>query len=118
MRAHEFLREAKKSGFHDDHLDAMHNISKMPAKNSDGYGMYRFGITMAGSPDDHASHKDGAIGETPMLMAYSKGEEDIIKHSAKIHGVGAPKATGKSREAADVHHTSPVAKRKRNRYGV
>ena len=118
MRAREFVIEAAKNSIHDDHLSAMHNISRIPAKNSDGYGMYRFGMTMAGSPGDHASHHEGAIGETPMLMAYSKGDEDIIKHSAKIHGVGAPRATGRSSEAADVHRTSPVPKRKTNRYGV
>ena len=118
MRAREFVSEAAKNTIYDDHLDAMHNISRIPAKNSDGYGMYRFGITMAGSPGDHASHPDGAIGETPMLMAYSKGEEEIIKHSAKRHGAAAPKVTGKSVESGDVHKNSPVPKRKTNRYGV
>lgn len=118
MRAREFVSESLKNEIHDDHLDAMHNISTIPTKNSDGYGMYRFGITMAGSPADHASPPEGAIGETPMLMAYSKGEEEIIKHSSKKHGAAAPKITGKSAEAADVHHTSPVPKRKTNRYGV
>ena len=87
--------------------------------NNDPYHAYRFGLALAGSPDNHVE-KEGPVGGNFVTISYSDGDEKILKSAAKKMGFSS-KSMGSSRnsiELDDVHKSSPVAKIKRNKYGV
>ena len=83
------------------------------------YGMYRFGIAMAGAPDKPIA-KEGPAKDVPAVWMYSKGEEDIVNQAQKNQGIKGKTIVGKgpSQELKTVNKTSPVAKPKPNKYGV
>lgn len=86
--------------------------------NNDPYRAYRFGITMAGAPDPQQS-TSGPIGGNFVTSSYTNGEDEILNSAAKQMGVSRSSiASKKSVELDDIHKVSPVAKLKRNRYGV
>jgi len=83
------------------------------------YGMYRFGIAMAGAPDK-SINKAGPAKDTPAVWLYSKGEEEIVNKAEKNQGIKGKNVItkGHSEELKDINKLSPVAKIKRNQYGV
>jgi hypothetical protein len=117
MRAKEFIPEAKNFGGMSDHaVNAFSNGKHYPQMDNN-YELYRFGISMAGSPDNQAP-KEGT-GEIPVIFAYTSGEEEIIAATEKAHGMKGKRIGPEgSREVKDTHNVSPVAKPKRNKYGV
>jgi hypothetical protein len=120
MRAREFIfNEAKHGKFDQSYTDSMTHVYKFPQMGNT-YEIYRFGVSLAGSPEPHPDYvTHGAVGEVPWIVAYTDGEEEIIKHSLKLHGASSkPINKNKSKEHASVHTASPVATKKKNRYGV
>jgi hypothetical protein len=103
---------------------AMKNASTLPALNmstGSAYMNYRMGIALAGAPDYPTKMEaDNWIGGDPLLSTYTEEEFDMIKKAAKQVGAGTIQNwSGKrSEEVADVNKTSPVAKPKKNKYGV
>jgi hypothetical protein len=83
------------------------------------YGMYRFGIAMAGSPDK-STPKEGPAKDVPAVWMYTDAEKEIVGRAAKNQGIKGKTivAQGPSAELKSVNKTSPVAKPKRNKYGV
>jgi hypothetical protein len=83
------------------------------------YGMYRLGIAMAGAPDK-SINKAGPAKDNPTVWLYSKGEEDILKQAEKNQGVKGKSIikSGPSEELKTTNTVSPVAKIKRNQYGI
>jgi len=83
------------------------------------YGMYRFGIAMAGAPDKPVA-KEGPAKDVPAVWMYSKGEEDIVNQAQKNQGIKGKTIVGKgpSQELKSVNKQSIVAKPKPNKYGV
>jgi len=83
------------------------------------YGMYRFGIAMAGEPEKSAP-KEGPAKDNPTVWMYTAAEEDIVNKAAKNQGIQGKTIVGKgpSSELKTINTTSPVAKPKRNKYGV
>lgn len=83
------------------------------------YGMYRFGIAMAGEPD-HSSPKEGPAKDVPAVWMYTKAEQEIVDKAAKNQGIKGRTLVGKgpSAELKSVNKVSPVAQVKRNKYGV
>jgi len=83
------------------------------------YGMYRFGVAMAGSPDK-PTPQEGPAKDVPAVWMYSKGEEEIVNRAAKNKGISGKTivAKGPSEELKSTNTTSPVAKPKHNKYGV
>jgi len=83
------------------------------------YGMYRFGIAMAGEPE-HSAPKEGPAKDMPTVWMYTDAESDIVDRAAKNQGIkGTTIVTkGPSSELKQINTTSPVAKPKRNKYGV
>jgi hypothetical protein len=83
------------------------------------YGMYRFGIAMAGAPDK-SINKAGPAKDTPAVWLYSKGEEEIVNKAEKNQGIKGKNVItkGHSEELKNINKLSPVAKIKRNQYGV
>jgi len=114
---HSLIREGKlRQGVR----DAVPGLNAWPALNNNNnpYNAYRFGIAMAGAPD-FKTDKKGPNGGDFMTMSYTSGDDEILNSAAKQMGVKSSAiAAKKSKETDDVHKVSPVANKKRNRYGI
>jgi hypothetical protein len=87
--------------------------------NSSIYNMYRYGIALAGSPDPATMDQDGPAKSKMVTIAYSEGDADIINKTNIRMGVkGRAISDKRSHESSTVDTASPVAKPKRNKYGV
>ena len=109
MRADEFITEATKGKMHHHHDSAIPNAQLMPRVDQ-GYGLYRFGLYMATSPDKPNIPTHGASGTTPFFVPYSAADQQIINSARKLGGFGSVKnlTHGKSAEPDDTHRQSPV----------
>ena len=127
MKVHEIITEANHGGMKkidSTHKSAMKNAMTFPSMNQStgsAYLGWRMGIAMAGAPDYPTKQEaDNWIGGDPLLSTYTDVEMDIIKAAAKSIGGGIPQNwSGKrSEEIPGTNKTSPVAKRKLNKYGI
>ena len=86
--------------------------------NSSPYAPWRFGIALAGSPDFEMD-KIGPTGQSMVTVAYTEADAEIIKAAEKFMGAsGVNVTTAGSNETEKVNKVSPVAKIKRNKYGI
>ena len=91
-----------------------YNYPSMPS--ADPYQVYRFGMAMA---DHTMTHPVGPTDRNAVIVAYTDGDEEIIKQAERQTGhKGKLVADKKSHEPENVNSTSPVAKSKKNKYGV
>ena len=124
MRAKDFIVERGMKKISKDQKSAMQNASTLPALNQStgsAYMNYRMGIALAGAPDYPTKQEaDNWIGGDPLLSTYTDEEFEMIKRAAEQVGAGTIQNwSGKrSQEVADVNKTSPVARKKKNKYGV
>jgi hypothetical protein len=116
MRANEFINEnkkasmrpsMKKSGLHAKHY----------GNNDTYYDMYRFGVAIAGG---ETAPNGGPAGHSPTVWMRNPEEAEIIRVAEKVTGMKGTKIIpqGNSEEMPTVGKISPVAKSKRNKYGV
>ena len=114
MRAKEFIvNEAKDysgaSGFHPDSVSSMPGAHIYPElDNSSGYLAYRFGVAVAGMPNQKMDVA-GPTGLKMVTIGYTQAEEDILNAAASM--VGTPKVRltpGGSKELKDTNTLSPV----------
>lgn len=122
MRAHEFITESRMQKMSDDQKAAMQNVSTFPSLNmstGSAYMNYRFGLAMAGAPD-YPTKADNFIAGDPLLSTYTEAEMEIINMAAQQVGAGKPQkwSNSRSQEMNNVHKTSPIAKPKKNKYGI
>ncbi len=114
MRANEFIVERKMPERKDGPLRAMFQFPKMPS--SDPYQAYRFGMAMA---DHTLTNAVGPTDRNAVVVAYTDEELDIIRGAERQTGhKGVQVADTKSREPTSTGKQSPVARPKRNKYGV
>jgi hypothetical protein len=86
--------------------------------NNHPYMAYRFGVALAGSPNDNMYPK-GPIGSDLAVASYTDGDETIRKAAEKVIGVTSTKhTTSKSQELSDTNTTSPVRPPSRNKHGI
>ena len=86
--------------------------------NSHPYMSYRFGVALAGSPDNEMT-PHGPIGSNFTIVDYTDADDKIRKGAERNLGIKSSRSTGRgSKEVDDVNKISPVAKPKRNQYGV
>jgi hypothetical protein len=113
MRAKEFITERELPKRKSRTMSTAFEFPTMPS--SDAYQIYRFGVTMA-------NHKEPPYGPTEqhaVISAYTSGEEEIIHAAERATGhKGRLVADRGSREPNSTESVSPVAKPKRNKYGV
>lgn len=116
MKVREILEGKTSNGkMHKDHYSTASNHRHY--SGLDDHGIYRFGLTMAGAPDNVAIAD--SMGSCPSVYAYSHGEEQIIDAAEQHHGVrGDGKKRKKSKEPDGGNTTSPIAQIKRNKHGV
>lgn len=121
MRAIEFINEDKHK-LPQEHSAAIRGAVTMPAGNmstGSAYLNYRFGLALAGAPE-FPTKATNDIGGDPLLSTYTDEELEIINYAAKQVGGGKVKkiSSNRSTEISNTNVVSPVAKPKRNRYGV
>lgn len=119
MKIFEIVTESK-SKLRKGTSQALSNVNSYPYldNNNHPYLAYRFGMALAKSPND-VDHQEGPIGSEFTTVGYSDADQKIIDHARKEFGITARKHSGKgSAEIDNVNKTSPVAKRKKNKYGV
>jgi hypothetical protein len=113
MRAKEFITEREMPGRKSRAMNTAFEFPTMPS--SDGYQSYRFGIAMA----NHEEPAYGPASQHAVISAYTPEEEEIIHAAERATGHrGRLIADRGSLEPDSTETASPVAKPKRNRYGV
>lgn len=114
MRAKDFIVENELDNQYSSVLPMAYSFPTMPS--SDPYQYYRFGLEMA---SDGKADKDGPAKQGAIIAAYTKEEEQKIKKAMKQTGhKGKILAKRGSVEPKGTQTTSPVAKPKKNKYGV
>jgi hypothetical protein len=95
--------------------------------NTDPYVQYRFGLALAAAAAEHGRNsedhyeKTSEFGEKLIIAPFTSEEEDIVKLAQKLYGAGSESeqiSTSHSEEQPEVIKTSPVAQRKKNKYGI
>lgn len=114
MRAKEFIVERKLPSRKGGPMKATYMFPEMPS--SDPYQAYRFGMAMANHEEKFA---EGPVAQKAVIVAYTPEEEQIIKIASKKTGhKGRLVADKESHEPDSTGIQSPVARAKKNRYGV
>ena len=128
MRAYEFINEAKTHG-HAEHMSDRKSgplpgvFAQKDLRNTDPYMQYRYGMAVAAA----RAHRDHGVdfdqetdwAENLTQVMYAPEDEETIQLASKLMGVKPTKITdSESREPKSTDTGSPVAKLKRNRYGV
>jgi hypothetical protein len=128
MRAKEFINEAKSKGTASDVSKS--KDAALPGvfvqkdlRNTDPYMQYRYGMAVAAARAAKEGHVDfsqeSAWAENLTQVMYSPEDEETIKLASKMMGVKPTRITDNaSHEPKFVETQSPVAKPKRNKYGV
>jgi len=115
MRAKEFILETSKKdvnpkSYRADAMSSLPDANIYPdLDNSSGYLAYRFGIAMAGMPEQKMDVA-GPTGLKMVTIGYTQADKAII--DATLNMVGTPQVrltTGGSRELEDTNTTSPVS---------
>ena len=119
MRIKEFIKESSKP-LRRSAKAAIPGMQITPQlDNGNAYSMYRYGVALAGSPDPSNMHLSGPTSSKFVTIAYTEGDAEIINKANKHMGVKSQAVTDKkSHESNTVDSRSPVAKPKRNKYGV
>jgi hypothetical protein len=120
MRINELLVEGGKK-LRSSHEEAISGLQTFPALNmntGDAYKAYRFGVALAGAPEVPTDETSPFAGDYTM-KSYTDEEQEMVDYAAKQMGVtGITKAKKGSNEPKGTNTTSPVAKIKKNKYGV
>lgn len=92
-------------------------------RNTDPYMQYRYGLAMAAARADAAGHvkfeQESGWAENLTIVGFTPEDGELIKMADKLMGVKATRvADNASREAKGTMTQSPVAKSKRNKYGI
>jgi hypothetical protein len=116
MRAKEFIHEGAK-GFSKRKSDTMVTTYAFPGLPSNNpYLAYRFAMAMA---NHEIKDQVGPTNEYAVISAYTTGEEEIInKAAAQTNNKKVVVADRGSKEPNSTYKTSPVARVKKNKYGV
>lgn len=111
MRAKDFVIEVKKGKISSYQEKAISGAKTFPQIDQ-GYGLYRFGLAMASSPEDNGSNGVHELNNRPVTLCYSKQEEDIINKALKKLGLSSQQITSNgSQEPGDTNKTSPMPAR-------
>jgi hypothetical protein len=127
MRAKEFLPETK---LHGTFGTVDKNVSdSLPGafvqrdlRNTDPYMQYRYGLAVASArakkEHDIDFEQESAWAENLTIIPFSVEDEETIRLADKMMGVKATRIASSKSTETNVHVVSPVAKPKRNKYGV
>lgn len=121
MRAKEFITENGLSAEISFALPATYVLPELP--NQDPYKQYRFGLKLAASGPDQPKHTisspESAWGENMVVVTYSESDEEMLNIALSQSDTSKKLITSKkSEETKTVNIKSPVAQKKKNRFGV
>ena len=122
MKASGFINEGGNKALSKSAKSGLKGAITTPDANNnagDAYKSYRFGLALAGAPD-YPTKATNDIGGDPLLTTYTDEEWEMIKYAGKQTNVGPLKriSSNRSQEMPDTYKASPVAKKKKNKYGV
>lgn len=122
MKVHEIIAEGKdRKPLRKSIKQSMSNLTTYDEldNNNKPYLAYRFGVALAPSPDGPEMHKLGSIASNFTMADYTDAETEIRRGAERRMGIKPSRSTGKgSKELDSTNKVSPVAKPKRNRFGV
>ena len=117
---HSRSQDANEYGSHRDKLNPEAELVMRGAigvPNENPYDLYRLGMAIAGG-ESNIPGVD-SLGQTGMIMPFSEQEHAVIHTHIKRQGLKAEKlSTHGSEEPLQNNRVSPVAKIKRNQYGI
>ena len=114
MRAREFITERQMPERKSRAMSTAFYFPSMPSSNP--YAAYRFGMAMANHDINYA---EGPASNSAVIVAYTPEEEEIIRGGSQQTGDrGKLLADRGSHEPDSTGVQSPVARIKKNRYGV
>jgi hypothetical protein len=129
MKVREIITERMKTGvIHPNHNANLHNVRSYSDQNlSVGktglYGHNQFLRAVAGAGAGNTP--DGIMGDEnylkgdPMFVPYTESEREMLDRAAAHVGDHSKHEWGgPSEETNDTHRVSPVAKHKKNKYGI
>jgi hypothetical protein len=92
-------------------------------RNTDTYMQYRYGIAVASARavanGDVTFSGESEFAENLTQVMYTDQDEETIKLASKLFGVTPTQiTTTKSQESNTINKSSPVPKKKKNKYGV
>lgn len=93
-------------------------VPSMDQGPSNYYHKYRVGIAMASSPDTGNVSSIGPTSDDMVTIGYTAADRDIADRAYKAMGFKKKKVTGDHSKEVDVNPVSPIAKSKRNKYGI
>lgn len=116
MKASEFITEANKIGKVRQGLEKSGPAAKRYDQLDTFYDMYRLGIALA----NHEAPRHGAVSHSPTVWVRGPEEEEMLAKAERSLGLAGTVIvpSGPSEEMPSVGIVSPVAKPKRNKYGV
>jgi hypothetical protein len=125
MRANEFISETKDTNMtkrQNQSTTGVHTYSDGERVNGD-YTAYRLGMAVAGADGTNKLDMDPKswVGKKKTTHPYTQEESDMLKQAYKAVGAvykDLNKGDMKSKELETTNRVSPVAKPKRNQYGV
>jgi len=120
MRAKEFITERTTKPLRKSAQASTPGLRKNTHldNNNNPYLAYRFGVALAGSPTQTMDQK-GPLGSNFITTDYTDVEAEIRQGAERIMGVSSEEVSTKgSTEMATVNSVSPVAKSKKNKYGI
>lgn len=131
MRAKEFIRENWNGKSHGKPAKVSKQVdAALPGafvqrqlRNTDQYMQYRYGLAVAAARAQAAGHiefeQESAWSENLSQVMYTPEDEETIMLASKLMGVTPTRITNNaSEESKGTETQSPVAKPKRNKYGV
>jgi hypothetical protein len=117
---HSRTQDANEYGSYRDKLNpeaALVMRGAIGVPNENPYDLYRLGMAIAGG-DRNIPGVD-ALGQTGLILPFSEQEHSVIHSHIKRQGLKAEKlSTHGSEEPLQNNKTSPVAKIKKNKYGI
>ena len=125
MRANEFISETKDTKMtkrQNQSTTGVHTYGDGEHISGD-YTSYRLGMAVAGADGTNKLDMDPKswVGKRKTAHPYTQEESDMLKQAYKVIGADYKdinKGDMKSKELDSTNNTSPVAKPKRNQYGV
>ena len=131
MRAKEFINESwtakhygKPAKVRDRASDALPGVYvQRQLRNTDAYMQYRMSLALAAARADQAGHikfnQESSWAENFINVMWAEEDEETILLASKLMGVKPTKITDNaSREPDSTSDVSPVARPKKNKYGV
>jgi hypothetical protein len=122
MRIRELL-EAKSSDLSKEAKEAIPGASSSGVPDtgtgpSNYYHKYRVGIAMASSPDTGGVSNFGPTSDDMVTIGYTPADREIADRAYASMGYKKKKITSNNSREHDAHTVSPIAKIKKNKYGV